>query len=492
MRRLVLCLSLLVAAGCSGIKSMFNAHATEAARAGGAVLVPDSLAAVLVGLKGARLSPETADLVANVWVNYHLFGQAVADGVIGTDSAAISEVMWPEITERLASEWHDSVMARHTDIQPAQVDREYSRIDPQAVRLVQHILVRLGPNASDAQKATARKKIEGIAAQVRAGANFGKLALTMSEDPGSARDSGYMDPAPRGAYVTSFDSAAWVLAPGAVSGVVASPYGFHLIRRPPLDEVRARFQDFLARRASVTFDSTYFDSLARANHLEVASRAPQLVRQLLADRESFRHSSKAFATFDGGKLDGREMTRWINALPPQLSQGLAQAPDSLVNLFLHRMGENYLFVADARAHGMKLADSDWAALRQAYLGGLDSLRIQMGLGDDVTNPSVPKQDREAAAALKVDSFLSAGFGMKIRMAPIPTPMVDYLRDRLAHSVNTQGTARAVELALNLQAKDQAAGLAPGNLGRPMPGASLPVGRPLPVTPPAKTGAKPAK
>lgn len=489
MRRVALCLSLVAAVGCAGVKSMFTAHASEAASAGGATLAPESLAVVLTGLKGARLSPETADFVADLWVNYHLFGQAVADGAIGTDSAAVDEVMWPEITERLASQWHDTVMARHTNIQPSQADREYARVDPQALRLVQHILVRLAPNATPAEQAAAKKKIDGIAAQVRAGANFGALALKLSDDPGSAHDSGYMDPAPRGAYVTSFDSAAWTLQPGAVSGIVVSPYGFHLIRRPPLAEVRGRFLDFLARRASVTLDSTYFDSLAKAKHLKVASRAPEMIRQLLADKESFRHSTKAFASFDGGSLTGREMVRWVNALPPQFSQGLSQAPDSLVNFFVTRMGENYLFVADARAHGIGLSASDWANLRQAYLAGIDTLRRQIGLTDEVISPSASKKDREQAAALKVDAFLASGFGQKVRMVPIPSAMVDYLRDRLPHSVNTQGTGRAVELALALQEKQQAADLkANGNAGARPP---APAGAP-PATASGPGGAKPAK
>jgi hypothetical protein len=491
MRRIVWSFGLVLVAGCAGIRSMFNAHASVAASAGGVSLSPESLAVVLTGLKGARLAPETADFVANLWVNYHLFGQAVADGAIGTDSAAVNEVMWPEITERLASVWHDTVMARHTDIQPATVDREYARLDPQAVRLVQHILVKLAPNASDADKAKAKKKIDDIAAKVRAGVSFGKLALTMSDDPMSARDSGYMDPAPRGAYVTSFDSAAWTLQPGAVSGVVESPYGYHLIRRPPLAEIRGRFQDYLARRAGMVLDSTYFDSLARAKHLEVASKAPEMIRQLLADPEGFRHSSKAFATFDGGKFDGREMARWINALPPQFASSLGQAPDSMMRVFVRRMGENYLFVADAKAHGIALSAAEWDSLRAGYLGGLDSLRTQMTLGDDITNPSASKKDREAAAALKVDAFLARGFGREIRMAPIPSPMVDYLRDRYPHSVNTQGTARAVELALALQQKEQAteesgpkAGGAPQLPTAPAPGA--------PGRTPAASGAKPAK
>lgn len=498
MRRNTLCLGLglLLVAGCQGgVGNLFSAHAKVAASAGPVSLAPESLAVILNGLKGARLSPETADYVANLWVNYHLFGQAVAEGKLTADSEAIAEVMWPEITERIAGIWHDTVYARHTTFKPGSVDSAFGSTDPLALRLVQHILVTVPANAPDSVRAKARKRLEAAAAQVRAGANFGALALKLSGDPGSARDSGYMEPAPRGAYVTSFDSAAWALAPGAVSGIVTTPYGFHLIRRPPVDEIRGRFLAFLSRRAGITLDSMYFDSLAKAEHLTVASKAPTKLRELLDDPESYRHSSSALASYDGGALEMKEMIKWINVLPPQLSASLAQAPDSQIRLFVERVAENTLFVRDARAHGVRVSADDMASMRAAYIAGLDTLRAKMGLGDDISDASQPLADREKAAALKIDTFLSAGFGARVGMVPIPAPMVDFLRDRFPSHVDRQGTSRAVELALQLKsAADEAADSAaraqhqipPSSLPQNvMPGGGAPaVGRPA-APPPAK-------
>ncbi|MGB7213376.1 MAG: peptidylprolyl isomerase [Gemmatimonadales bacterium] len=490
MRRITLCLGLglVLVAGCrGGIGNLFSAHAKEAASAGSVSLSPESLAVTLAGLKGAQLSPATADFVANLWINYHLFALAVADGKIATDSAAVAEVMWPEMTERLAGEWHDSVVAHHTNFTDKSVDSAYVSTDTQALRLVQHILIRVPANAPDTARARALRTITTAAAQVRAGANFGALAMKLSGDPASAKDSGYMDPAPRGAYVTSFDSAAWVLAPGAVSGIVTTPYGYHIVRRPPVAEVRGRFLDFLGRRAGLMLDQMYFDSLAKAKHLKVASKAPIKLRELLTDPESYRHSSAPFATYDGGKLAGKEMVRWVNVLPPQIASGLGQATDSQISGFISRVAENVLFVEDAKAHGIKVSAADQELMRNAYVAGLDTLRAKMGLGADISNPATPLADREKAAALKVDQFLAYGFGARVGMTPIPAPMVDYLRDRFASRVDPQGTARAVELALSLKAakemtEDSAARAHRGaGAPAPTPGTISPVAPPMPPT-----------
>jgi len=76
MRRILPCLTLVLAlTGCSGMKDLFSAHANVAAEAAGHTLTADSLASLMLEAKGARLTPETAEFIANVPVIYkiHLF-----------------------------------------------------------------------------------------------------------------------------------------------------------------------------------------------------------------------------------------------------------------------------------------------------------------------------------------------------------------------------------------------------------------------------------
>jgi hypothetical protein len=138
----------------------------------------------------------------------------------------------------------------------------------------QHILLRVPTDSAPDLERERRSRAEGLLRQIRArnGANFGQLARQHSEDPGSKGAGGYLGVTERGEFVDEFTDAAWTLGPGDVSEVVRSPYGFHVIRRPPLGEVRDSFQSGLEGRLQLRFDSLYRDSLKRTRKVEVTTR----------------------------------------------------------------------------------------------------------------------------------------------------------------------------------------------------------------------------
>src|SRR5438874_10702709 len=85
--------------------------------------------------------------------------------------------------------------------------------------------------------------------------HFAQVARRYSEDPGSKSKGGYLPATPRGQFVPAFDSAAWTLPPGAMTAVVRTPFGFHIIRRPPLAEVRDSFRVDLENSRTAQLDS---------------------------------------------------------------------------------------------------------------------------------------------------------------------------------------------------------------------------------------------
>jgi peptidyl-prolyl cis-trans isomerase C len=92
-----------------------------------------------------------------------------------------------------------------------------------------HILIKVGPQADEPQKAAARKKIEEIQQKVKKGDDFAALAKEFSEGPSSAKggDLGYFR---KGQMMKPFEEAAFALKPGEVSDIVETSFGYHLIK----------------------------------------------------------------------------------------------------------------------------------------------------------------------------------------------------------------------------------------------------------------------
>jgi parvulin-like peptidyl-prolyl isomerase len=79
-------------------------------------------------------------------------------------------------------------------------------------------------------KDEARAEIEAIKGEIDAGGDFADIAAEYSDCP-SARDGGDLGSFGRGMMVAEFEHAAFALPIGEVSGVVETPFGYHLIQR---------------------------------------------------------------------------------------------------------------------------------------------------------------------------------------------------------------------------------------------------------------------
>jgi len=125
---------------------------------------------------------------------------------------------------------YESLVAATDDEVRKFYDGNKPRFREQASVHASHILIRLEQNADAAARTKARAQIEDIQAQVKKGANFAELAKKHSQDPGSAPNGGDLGFFTRGQMVPAFDEAAFATKVGQVSGVVETPFGFHLIK----------------------------------------------------------------------------------------------------------------------------------------------------------------------------------------------------------------------------------------------------------------------
>jgi hypothetical protein len=502
MRRTALSIALLAGvtlSGCSNFRDLFSAHADVAAEAGVLELPAERLADMVAGVtKGQRqrVTRETAAFLTDTWVDYALFSQAVALNRLPVDSASVVEAVWPELAELKGTHFHDTLMSRRAAMSDSAADSLYRRQD---VRLLQHILFG-ARNAPPPVKEATRKKAEAALARVRKGADFGALASQLSEDPGSKADSGYLPPGPRGRFVQAFDSAGWALAPGQTSGVVETPFGFHLIRRPQLGEVRGRIGDYLLEQAGAAVDSTFMDSLATASEIELESGAAAAMRAALDASEESRRSNNAITSYKDGELTVQEFLRWVRALPPQYYQQLKAADDSTLLRFARVLTQNTLLLREADAAGIEPSELEWKSLERQYLAQLDTLKTEMGLaGADLSDTTVAAAERQKVAGLKMEQYFDQLIAGKATLRPLPSALATLLRERLPFRIDQAGIGRAVEIAKETKAKeDSTAGgspvrRAPG--GPPIPDGAMPRQSPpqgataVPAPAPADTAAR---
>jgi len=125
---------------------------------------------------------------------------------------------------------------------------------PEQIR-VGHILLRAQCPCED-ENGQKRQQAESVLAELRQGTDFGALALKYSEDEVTAKQGGQMNPwLKRGILAPPFEDAAFALPePGAISDVVKTTYGYHIIkllaRQPemvlPFEQVQNRIVEKLA------------------------------------------------------------------------------------------------------------------------------------------------------------------------------------------------------------------------------------------------------
>ena len=139
-----------------------------------------------------------------------------------------------------------------------------------------HILIKVKPDATEAEKAEAMKKIEKAQDKLLKGDDFAEVAKTSSEGP-SASKGGELGYFGRGQMVKPFEDAAFSLEPGKVSSVVKTQFGYHLIKvvdkKPastiPFDTVKPRIEQFLKQEEVQKEIKKYIDNLRKDAKVEI-------------------------------------------------------------------------------------------------------------------------------------------------------------------------------------------------------------------------------
>ncbi|MET0390820.1 MAG: peptidylprolyl isomerase [Polyangiales bacterium] len=192
-----------------------------------------------------------------------------------------------------------------------------------------HILVKADQSASAELKAEARKQAEQLLARAQKGEDFATLARQNSGDTGSAKKGGDLGWNPKGRMVKPFDEAQFALAPGQLSGVVESTFGYHVIKVEgvregdvPVDEAKRELAEklYLDRRGAELAKAAAERALAavkagknpedlnpelarKPNQKEGSSDTPDPLAPQFRDTQPFGRTDTPIAgPFDGSTL----------------------------------------------------------------------------------------------------------------------------------------------------------------------------------------------
>ena len=148
--------------------------------------------------------------------------------------------------------------------------------EPKAVR-ASHVLIGVPENADDATQDAAKERARRVLAQARKGASFAELAHAHSEDQATATSGGDLGFVVEGQMVPPFEQALFALEPGALSDLVRSPFGFHIIQavehRPErvvaFAEASGTIRLMLLDREREVLTASFIDELKAASSIEV-------------------------------------------------------------------------------------------------------------------------------------------------------------------------------------------------------------------------------
>ena len=150
------------------------------------------------------------------------------------------------LIETYLKEVHSGVVATEADIEQY-YEANRKLFDSPVAYTARHILV------------TSPDVAEQTLARLETGEDFAKVAQEVSEDNGSSQNGGLIGPFKRGDLVIEFEKEALALNDNEMSGIVETPYGYHIILKVSEQELPAFSYDQAKAEIKITIERERFE-----------------------------------------------------------------------------------------------------------------------------------------------------------------------------------------------------------------------------------------
>jgi hypothetical protein len=485
--------------GCQALKQALTAHTDVAARAVNQDLTATRLGALLGTARiGIDPSKQNAQIVADLWTDYQRLGYAAAhnDSLASTVAVTIQ----PLIDNMRVSMMIDTLRSK-IKIDTTNAEAGYNAAVG-GILGAKHILFGYPSQdkATPAEKDSVRKFAMKIRPQITS-ANFAAMAKKYSADPGSKDRGGSYGLFARDKMVPEFSNATIALKPGEITkDFVETQFGLHVIQRLPYAEVKVQYGPGYAQIAQMGVDSTISANLTANGQVVVTDAAAAPIKEAVKNPDAHHKDKTVVATFKGGEMTVAQFLAWVDVMPPNLHQQVAQVvptwPDSQVKSFAKNMAMRQMLLHQADSAKMDVPAAEKATLAMQFGQLVQNSWQQIGVTPKMLADSAKSErDRERIAAAHVDTLMSHILNGEASPFNVPIPLKAALDAKWEATINATGIDRAVELARKARTSaDSAKASQPSSQMPsqvPMPGMQgPPPAASPPVTPPPTTKTPP--
>ena len=401
-----------------------DAHAGDVATVADQALTREELLAYL-----ARTGPTSAptfavaDAIAEGWLDLALVAEAAGAGLTPGDTALQREVLAPLVRIEHLRRLQNALAGTRPPMQDEELKRQF---EGDSLRLFQRVFVRVSDWRDLPLVDAKRARADSILRLAHQGAPFDRLATDLSEGP-IAPTGGYLGVVTRSQVPQSFRDSLWVLEPGGVSPVLKIDEGFQILRRPPFEEVRARFALELLRVAGVRADSLLADSLSTAHRMTILPSTADRLRAVLTNPDSLAADSAWVVAFDDGGVSPADAWAWLATLPDAARLSLARNSDVALEEAARALARNELLYRMAKSTGIEVRDDELSDLRKDFAAKAGPVFARFA--------SAGAQARQQMVDSIVGSVLS---GKPTDL--LPAGLAPALRRRLPHAVDRAALA----------------------------------------------------
>lgn len=300
-------------------------------------------------------------------------GERKLEEYYGKSIAEIKDDFRKQVQDQLLMQQVQQRITSEVSLTPRDVKRFFERIPEDSVPYVgtevEFATILRNPKANEEEVRRVRRKMEEFReAVVKKEKDFCVLAMSYSEDPGSAQNCGELGMVPPGVMVPEFDAVAMSLKDGEVSNVFSTQFGWHFMQM-----VERRGEQYNARHVLMIPKVSPSDLLKERDLLDSVRTA------VIAGTLDFGEAALALSDDEDSKGNRGLMvepstnsTRWdLKALDQQtffvldrLKPGEVSEPQVLINQDNSKSYRLLKLISRTEPHRANLRD-DYRLIHQA-------------------------------------------------------------------------------------------------------------------------------